>query len=71
VLCEVPEPTALSQGEVLERIETGYGPQRAQALRAQLSPYAEQPDSSVQSERLLEPYRRRMNDISIFFKELN
>jgi putative transposase len=70
VLCEVPEPRALSQSEVLERIEAGYGPQRVQALRAQLARYAEQPDSSVQSQRLLEPYRRRMNDISIFFKEL-
>ena len=26
LLCEVPEPRALSEAEVLERIEAGYGP---------------------------------------------
>ena len=70
VLCEVPAPRPLSQNEVLERIQAGYGPHRVQALRAQLARYAQEPESSLQSQRLLEPYRRRMNDISIFIKEL-
>jgi len=70
LLCEVPEPKPLSQNELLERIEAGYGPQRVQALREQLAHCAEQPDGIDQSNRLLEPYRRRMNDISIFIKEL-
>ena len=33
LLCEVPEPRPLSESEVLERIEAGYGPQRVQALQ--------------------------------------
>ena len=30
LLCEVPEPRVLSQSEVLERIQAGYGPSRVQ-----------------------------------------
>src|ERR1700719_4777691 len=70
LLCEVPEPRPLSQSEVLERIEAYYGPQYAQALQEQLARYAEQPDGLQQCNRLLEPYRKRMNNLSIFFKEL-
>src|SRR5580693_8064580 len=70
LLCEVPEPRLLSQSEVLERIEAGYGPQRVQSLREQLARCSGQPDAIEQSNRLLEPYRKRMNDISIFVKEL-
>ena len=70
LLCEVPEPKPLSQSEVLARIEAGYGPQRVQALQEQFARFAEQPDAIEQIDRLLEPYRRRMNDISIFIKEL-
>jgi putative transposase len=70
LLCEVPQPKPLSQSEVLERIEAGYGPGRVQALQEQLARCSEQPDGIAQSNRLLEPYRRRMNDISIFIKEL-
>ena len=70
LLCEVPEPRALSQSEVLERIEAYYGPPQVQALQEQLARYAEQPDGLQQCNRLLEPYRKRMNNLSIFFKEL-
>jgi REP element-mobilizing transposase RayT len=70
LLCEVPEPKTLSQCEVLKRIEAGYGPERVQALQEQLARFADQPDGIEQSSRLLESYRRRMNDISIFIKEL-
>ena len=70
LLCEVPEPKPLSQSEVLARIEAGYGPQRVQALQEQFARFAEQPDGIEQINRLLEPYRRRMNDISIFIQEL-
>ena len=70
LLCEVPEPRLLSQSEVLERIEAGYGPQRVQAVQEQLARYAQQPDATEQINRLLDSYRRRMNDISIFIKEL-
>jgi putative transposase len=70
LLCEVPEPRPLSQSEVLERIQAGYGPSRVQALKEQLARFAEQPDALEQGNRLLEPYRKRMNDLSIFLKEL-
>ena len=36
LLCEVPEPKALSEAEVLERIEAGYGPARLETLRQEL-----------------------------------
>lgn len=70
LLCEVPQAQALSQDQLLERIQAGYGPARVQALREQLARVSEQPDGIQESQRLLEPYRRRMNDISIFIKEL-
>src|SRR3984893_17938273 len=69
LLCEVPVPRPLSQSEMLERIEAFYGPQRAEALRQQLARHAEQPDGHEKACRLLAPYRKRMNDLSIFFKE--
>src|ERR1700730_16032119 len=70
LLCEVPEARLLSQSEVLERIQAGYGPARVQALKEQLARLAGQPDALEQCKRLLEPYRKRMNDLSIFIKEL-
>src|SRR5580704_9939475 len=70
ILCEVPERKPLTQNELLERIEAGYGPERVQALREQLARLAQQPDGVEQSQLLLEPYRRQMNDPSIFMKQL-
>src|SRR5438105_6117481 len=70
LLCEVPQAQSLNQDQLLERIQAGYGPARVQTLREQLARFSEQPDAIEQSKRLLEPYRRRMNDISIFLKEL-
>ena len=70
ILCEVPEPKPLSQSELLERIEAGYGPERVQVLREQLARFAEQPDGVELSKCLLDPYRRQMNDLSIFMKQL-
>src|ERR1700731_2697163 len=70
LLCEVPVPRPLSQSEVLVRIEAFKGPQRAEALRQQLARYAAQPDGHEKAYRLLAPFRKQMNDISNFFKEL-
>jgi len=70
LLCKVPEPKLLSQSEVLERIEAGYGPERVRALQEQFARYAEWPGGIEQINCLLEPYRKLMNDISIFIKEL-
>jgi REP element-mobilizing transposase RayT len=70
LLCEVPEPKTLAEEEVLERIEAGYGPERRQALQQEIARYRQQPDGSAQVQRLLDGYRRRMYDISVFIKEL-
>ena len=70
LLCEVPEPEALSEAELLHRIEAGYGPARRQALEQQLARLRQEPDGTDQIQRLLQPYRSRMYDISIFIKEL-
>ena len=55
---------------MLERIEAGYGPARRQALQQEIARYRQQPDGNAQVQRLLDPYRRRMYDISVFTKEL-
>ena len=70
ILCEVPEPKPLTQSELLERIEAGYGPERVQALREQLERFAQQPEGVEQSKLLLDPYCRQMNDLSFFMKQL-
>jgi putative transposase len=70
LLCEVPEPKALSEAELLQRIEAGYGPARRQALEQELARVRQEPDGTEQIQRLLQPYRRRMYDLSIFIKEL-
>ena len=70
LLCEVPESKPLTQNELLERIEIGYGPKRAQTLREQLAGLAQQPDGLEQSKHLLEPYRLQMNDLSFFMKQV-
>jgi len=70
LLCEVPEPRDLSEAELLERIEAGYGAARRQALQEQIARYRLQPDGSTQIQRLLDGYRKRMYDISVFIKEL-
>jgi putative transposase len=70
ILCEVPEPKPLTQSEVLERIEAGYGLERVEELREQLARFAQQPDGVEQSKRLFDFYLRQMNDLSIFMKLL-
>jgi putative transposase len=70
LLCEVPEPRTLSEAEVLERVEAGYGPARRQALQEEIARYRQQPDGNAQVQRLLDRYRRPMYDISVFIKEL-
>jgi putative transposase len=70
LLCEVPEPKALAETEVLQRIEAGFGLAHRQALQQQLDRYRQQPDGSAQIQRLLDRYRSRMYDLSVFIKEL-
>src|SRR5271166_6123121 len=68
LLCEVPEPRTLSEAELLQRVEAGFGPGRREALEQQLARWRQQPDGLDQIQRLLEPYRRRMYVISILIR---
>ena len=70
LVCEVPEARDLSQNEMLERIEALYGPQCVRALEKQLAFLSEQSGGAELCRLLLEPFRKRMNDLSIFIKEL-
>jgi putative transposase len=57
LLCEVPQPKALSEAELLQHIEAGYGSARRQALEQQLARLRQEPDGTDQIQRLLQPYR--------------
>ena len=70
LLCEVPPPRSLSELELLERIEAGFGPARRQALEQERRRLSREPEPEAQIEGLFAPYRRRMYDLSIFLKEL-
>src|ERR1700726_856100 len=70
LLCEVPQAQELSEAELLERIQAGYGPARRQAFDQELAHLRQAPDGADQIQRLLQPYRNRLFDISIFIKEL-
>jgi hypothetical protein len=70
LLCEVPQARELSEAELLDRIQAGYGAARRQALEQELARLRQEPDGAEQIQRLLQPYRRRMFDLSIFIKEL-
>jgi putative transposase len=70
LVCFVPEARPLSVDEVLERIGALYGPERVEKLRTLQTRLAELPDGLELFDRLLDPYRHRMNDLSIFIKEL-
>src|SRR6201987_4082003 len=60
LLCEVPEPRTLSEAEVLERVEAGYGPARRQALQEEIARYRQQPDGEAQVQGLLDRYCVRL-----------
>ena len=70
LLCEVPQAQELSEAQLLERIQAGYGPARRQALDQELARLRQAPAGAEQIQRLLLPYRNRLFDLSIFIKEL-
>jgi putative transposase len=70
LLCEVPQARALSEAELLDRIQAGYGRARRQALDQELARLRLEPAGAQQIQRLLQPYRNRLFDLSIFIKEL-
>jgi len=52
----------LSEPELLDRIEAGYGHARRQTLQQELAHLGQEPDGPDQIQRLLQPYRNRMFD---------
>ena len=53
LLCEVPQARELSEAELLDRIQAGYGPARRQALDQELARLRQGPDGADQIQRLL------------------
>ena len=50
--------------------KAAYAEARRQALQEQIARYRQQPNGSTRIQALLDGFRRRMYDISTFFKEL-
>ena len=57
LLCEVPPAQELSEPQLLERIQAGYGPARRQALDQELARLRQQPDGAEQIQRRLQSCR--------------
>jgi len=70
ILCEVPEPYALSDQELLHRIEVLYGRVQRDNVADQLRQCIEQGASNELVHEIRDRFVRRMFDISIFNKEL-
>jgi REP element-mobilizing transposase RayT len=71
ILCKVPERRLLSDRELLDCIEFGYGPERRAQVAEQLATaYNKEATSCAQAQQLREHYLNRLFDVSIFMKEL-
>ena len=70
ILCKVPEQRTLSDQELLDCIELGYGPERRTLVAEQLAAYAKDANSSEQAHQLRDHYMSRLFDVSIYMKEL-
>ena len=70
ILCKVPARRTLSDKELLDCIELGYGPERRTQVAEQLATYAKEPGSNDSAQQLRERYLSRLFDVSVFIKEL-
>jgi putative transposase len=70
ILCRVREQRMLSDAELLDCIEAGYGPERRKEVAERLALYQQNKCSSDPARELKETYSRRLFDISVFMKEL-
>jgi hypothetical protein len=70
ILCKVPKRRSLSDQELLDCIELGYGPERRTQVAEQLAAYAKGESVSDQSQQLRDHYLSRLFDVSIYIKEL-
>src|SRR6478736_5406517 len=69
LLCQVDTSKPLSVKTVLKRIRAYYGEDRVRELVTKFRAVTDPAQRKELIERLLEPYRRRMNDVSILMKE--
>lgn len=70
ILCKVPKRRSLSDRELLDCIELGYGPERRTQVAEQLAAYAKEESASDQGQQLRDHYLSRLFDVSIYIKEL-
>jgi len=70
ILCKVPARRVLSDAELLDCIEAGYGPERRNQVAKQLASYALESSSSHSAQELKQRYLDRFFDVSVFIKEL-
>jgi putative transposase len=68
ILCEVPEPRAVPDPELLDRVEALYGLARRRAVQRVLESQA--PGGEVAAQAVRQSYQARMFDLSSFLKEL-
>jgi putative transposase len=71
LLCKVSPPRDVSDDELLDCIEQGYGPRRREQVAQQLADYRKDRSSgAAAAQELRQTYVRRLFDISVFMKEL-
>ena len=70
ILCKVPERRILSDRELLDCIELGYGPERRTQVAQQLTAHAKEASLSDEAQQLRDHYMSRLFDVSIYMKEL-
>ncbi|MBV9731806.1 MAG: transposase, partial [Verrucomicrobia bacterium] len=70
ILCKVPERRTLSDQELLDCVEAGYGPQRRTRVAEQLAAYDKEESLSGQAQKLRDHFLSRLFDVSIYMKEL-
>jgi hypothetical protein len=71
LLCKVSPPRDLSDDELLDCIEQGYGPRRREQVAKQLADYRKDHScGAAAAQQLRQTYVRRLFDISVFMKEL-
>ena len=70
ILCKVPERRTLSDQELLDCIELGYGSERRTQVAEQLAAYSKHAGLSDQAQQLRDHYSSRLFDVSVYMKEL-
>src|SRR5580700_5307561 len=70
ILCKVPERRTLSDQELLDCIELGYGSKRRTEVAEQLAACAKDQNLSDRAQQVRDHYLNRLFDVSTYMKEL-